>query len=95
MLSTLASKYPTIDPIQVLTTGASEITRVFQGAELIAVHQAYMVGIRDVFAFSLAGALATVLISLGIPFKKLPAPAVEASADEELVDGRGAVLATT
>jgi hypothetical protein len=73
MLSTLASKYPTIDPIQVLTTGASEITRVFQGAELIAVHQAYMVGIRDVFAFSLAGAVATVLISLGIPFKKLPA----------------------
>ncbi|KAL6238454.1 hypothetical protein BDW75DRAFT_247213 [Aspergillus navahoensis] len=95
MLSTLASKYPAIDPIQVLTTGASEITRVFQGAELVAVHQAYMVGIRDVFAFSLAGAVATVLISLGIPFKKLPAPAVEASGDEELVDGRDAVLATT
>jgi hypothetical protein len=54
-----------------------------------------MVGIRDVFAFSLTGAVATVLISLGIPFKKLPAPAVEASGDEELVDGRSTVLATT
>ncbi|KAL3442938.1 hypothetical protein BJX65DRAFT_312399 [Aspergillus insuetus] len=95
MLSTLASKYHIIDPIQVLTTSASEITRVFQGAELIAVHQAYMVGIRDVFAFPLAGAVATVLISLGILFKNLPAPTVEASGDEELVDGRDAVLATT
>jgi hypothetical protein len=54
-----------------------------------------MVGIRDVFAFSLAGAVATVLISLGIPFKNLPAPTVETSGDEELVDGRDAVLATT
>jgi hypothetical protein len=49
-------------------------------------------GIRDVFAFSLAGAVATVLISLGIPFKHLPAPTVEAPGDEELVDGRDAVL---
>ncbi|KAL2831699.1 major facilitator superfamily domain-containing protein [Aspergillus cavernicola] len=72
MLETLASNAPSIDPVKVLATGASEVSRVFQGADLVAVHNAYMVGINDIFACSLAGAAFTVIVSLIIPFKKLP-----------------------
>nr|E1ACQ6.1 RecName: Full=Efflux pump notK; AltName: Full=Notoamide biosynthesis cluster protein K [Aspergillus sp. MF297-2]ADM34144.1 efflux pump [Aspergillus sp. MF297-2] len=72
MLKELASIAPDMDPIQVLTTGASEVSHVFQGAELEAVLAAYLAGIKDVFAFSLAGAAFTVVLSLAIPFKKLP-----------------------
>ncbi|KAF7328185.1 putative permeases of the major facilitator superfamily [Mycena venus] len=72
LLRTLSRTAPTIDTVKVLTTGASEIQRVFRGDDLAAVLNAYMVGIKDVFAFSLAGAALTILIALAIPFKKLP-----------------------
>jgi hypothetical protein len=72
LLQTLASAAPKIDAAKVLATGASEIHRVFSGGDLAAVLDAYMVGIKDVFAFSLAGAAFTVLLALVIPFKKLP-----------------------
>ncbi|KAF7341522.1 putative HC-toxin efflux carrier TOXA [Mycena venus] len=72
LLRTLANTAPNLDAGKVLATGASEIQRVFGGDELAAVVNAYMVGIKDIFAFSLAGAAFTVLISLVIPFKRLP-----------------------
>jgi hypothetical protein len=72
LLQTLARTAPRIEPIKVLSTGASEIQRIFNGEDLDAVINAYMVGMKDVFAFSLAGATFTVFIALVIPFKKLP-----------------------
>lgn len=72
LLSTLAEAAPNIDPAQVLLTGAAEINKVFSGEDLVQVKAAYMVGIKDVFAFSMAGAALTVLIALVIPFKRLP-----------------------
>ncbi|KAK6984213.1 major facilitator superfamily domain-containing protein, partial [Favolaschia claudopus] len=72
ILKTLARTAPSLDAGTVLATGASDIQRVFAGTELNAVTDAYMVGIKDVFAFSLAGAALTVLIALGIPFRRLP-----------------------
>ncbi|KAF7180996.1 hypothetical protein CNMCM7691_000125 [Aspergillus felis] len=89
MLKELASKAPNINPVQVLTTGASEISRVFQGADLAAVHEAYMAGIKDVFAFSLAGAAFTVVLSLAIPFKKLPDPAAAADKTDQNEEKNG------
>ncbi|RHZ59798.1 dynein heavy chain [Aspergillus thermomutatus] len=90
MLKELASNAPNIDPVQALTTGASEVSRVFQGADLAAVHEAYMAGIKDVFAFSLAGAAFTVLLSLAIPFKKLPNPAGAPAKTEQKDEKNGA-----
>ncbi|KAF2813563.1 MFS gliotoxin efflux transporter glia [Mytilinidion resinicola] len=72
MLRALANTAPNINAITVINTGASEIQHVFKGGDLAAVRGAYMVGIKDVFAFSLAGSAVTVLISLVIPFRKLP-----------------------
>ena len=72
LLQKLANTAPNIDAAKVLATGASEIQRVFSGGDLAAVLDAYMVGIKDVFAFSLAGAAFTVVLAFVIPFKKLP-----------------------
>lgn len=70
----IETTYPSISAQQVIATGsgASEIRNVFHDADLTAVLDAYMVGIKDVFAFSLATAALTVLIALVIPFKRLP-----------------------
>ncbi|KAK6837019.1 Major facilitator superfamily domain- general substrate transporter [Apiospora arundinis] len=72
LLQTLAVIAPSINPTKVLITGATEIQDVFAGEELRLVREAYMVGIKDVFAFSMAGAALTVLIAMIIPFKRLP-----------------------
>ena len=72
LLKTLTSNAPNIDPAKVLGTGASEIQRVFSGADLSAALDAYMVGIKAVFAFSIAGAAFTAVLTLAVPFKKMP-----------------------
>jgi hypothetical protein len=72
LLKTLASNALNIDAAKVLGTGASEIQRGFSGADLAAVLDAYMVGIKAVFAFSMAGAAFTAVLTLAVPFKKMP-----------------------
>ncbi|KAI0506312.1 putative MFS transporter [Xylaria bambusicola] len=74
LIINIKTMYPNISAEQVIATGsgADQIRQAFQGADLTAVLNAYMVGIKDVFAFSLATAALTVLISLAIPFKRLP-----------------------
>lgn len=74
MLQTLESSNSNIDSSLALGTGASEIRHVFTGEQLTAVTNAYISGIKDVFAFGLAGAVAAVLLALLIPLKKLPDP---------------------
>ncbi|KAL2820184.1 MFS general substrate transporter [Aspergillus cavernicola] len=88
MLQTVLSGAAHLDPALVLGTGASELQDVFSGDDLTEVIAAYMVGIKDVFAFSLACAAFAVLLSLIIPFKRLPdhgkkeKPATEEAAEE-------------
>ncbi|KAL4784723.1 major facilitator superfamily domain-containing protein [Aspergillus varians] len=83
MLQTVLTSASHLDPAKVLGTGTSELQKTFSGDDLTAVIAAYMVGIKDVFAFSLACAAFSVLLALIIPFKKLPdhgkKPATEAA----------------
>ncbi|KGO41843.1 Major facilitator superfamily domain, general substrate transporter [Penicillium expansum] len=72
MLQTVLSSAAHLDATLVLGTGASGLQNVFSGEDLKAVIAAYMVGIKDVFAFSLACAAFAVFLSLIIPFKRLP-----------------------
>ncbi|KAJ5980493.1 Major facilitator superfamily domain general substrate transporter [Penicillium waksmanii] len=100
MLQTVLYGAAHLDPTLVLGTGASELQDVFSGDDLKEVIAAYMVGIKDVFAFSLACAAFAVLLSLIIPFKRLPdhgkedKPATEEAIVEEekkmeeIVDGK-------
>ncbi|KAB8275835.1 major facilitator superfamily domain-containing protein [Aspergillus minisclerotigenes] len=100
MLQTILTSASHLDPALVLGTGASELQKAFSGDDLTAVITAYMVGIKHVFAFSLACAAFSVLLTLIIPFKKLPdhgkKPATEGAegADAkkaEVVDGENQV----
>lgn len=72
LLQTLKKSNSNIDTATALGTGASQIQYIFQGSELTAVTNAYMVEIKDVFAFGLAGAVAAVLLALIIPLEQLP-----------------------
>lgn len=72
LLRTLAASAPNINPNLVLATGATDIHHVFSGADLTAVLNSYMAGIKDVFAWSLAGAAFTAVLPLLVPLKKMP-----------------------
>ncbi|KAK9777216.1 putative MFS transporter [Seiridium cardinale] len=71
LLQELSSIAPNLDLAKVLATGATQIRQIFSGTDLDAVLKAYMVGIKDVFAFSMAGAGLTVLLALLIPSTRL------------------------
>jgi MFS transporter, DHA2 family, glioxin efflux transporter len=72
MLATLAREAPNIDTEAVISAGASGIWQAFSGDDLEAVIKAYMVGIKDVFAFMLACAVCSVLLTFLVPLKKIP-----------------------
>nr|AHV78251.1 ResE [Sarocladium zeae] len=72
LLESLRHSTADIDPLEVINTGASEIGDIFTGQELEAVIRSYMDGLKDVYLFGLAGSAAAVLLSLVIPFKRLP-----------------------
>lgn len=88
MLHALTSGSDHLDVALVLGTGASELQDVFSGDDLTAVLDAYMVGIKDVFAFSLACAAFSVILTALIPFKRLPdhdkKPSKDAMASNEV-----------
>lgn len=91
LLQTLLSTAPDLDAAAVLGMGASEIRNGFSATDLDLVINAYMVGIRDVFTCSLAGAALAVLITLVIPFKRLPdhSKGPEKAVDPESRDSTG------
>lgn len=72
LLQTLKDVAPSLDASLVLSTGASDVHRIFSGADLENVLTAYMVGIKDVFACALAGSALAAIVALLIPVKKLP-----------------------
>jgi hypothetical protein len=72
MLQALASSAPNIDGNVVLNTGASQLKLAFSGTDLLHVLDAYMIGIKDVFAFSLAGTAFCAVLPFAVPFIKLP-----------------------
>lgn len=72
MLRSLPRLAPAVDPALVLATGAGDIHRVFAGAALPGVLDAYMVGVKAAFALGLAAAALCVPVGLLAPMRKLP-----------------------
>lgn len=72
MLQTLKVTAPNIDAALVISTGATETHHLFEVVDLTAILGAYMIGIKAVFAFSLASSALAVLVCLAIPLEKLP-----------------------
>lgn len=60
----LASTAPTVDPTLVSATGATDIRRVFSGAELDGVIRAYAWGIKVAFAIVIAASGVSAIFSL-------------------------------
>jgi MFS transporter, DHA2 family, glioxin efflux transporter len=75
-----------VDPLIVLSTGATDLRKVFTGNELEGVLEAYITGIRAAFALGLAGAAASAAVSFLSPMKKLPL-----WENEKVVDEKAAV----
>jgi hypothetical protein len=86
MLRTLSVTAPQISSSEILYMGVTELKNTFHGEELALIRQAYMVGIKDVFAFALAGACLTVALALIVPFKKLPDHEAKKAEDKEAAD---------
>jgi MFS transporter, DHA2 family, glioxin efflux transporter len=85
LIKHIETAYPSISAEQVIATGsgATDIRRVFHGDDLTAVLDAYMVGIKAVFAFSMATAAFSIIVALAIPFERLPVHA-EIHAEKKL-----------
>ncbi|KAK5807057.1 hypothetical protein VI817_001315 [Penicillium citrinum] len=83
LLQALARTAPQIDSADILFIGVSELTNVYEGEELAVIRDAYMVGIKDVFAFALAGTALTVVLALLIPFTRLPSHETKKAEDKE------------
>lgn len=83
LLQTLARIAPQIDAAEILYIGVSEVASVYKGEQLTLVREAYMAGIKDVFAFALAGTALTVVLALLIPFKRLPSHETKEAEDKE------------
>ncbi|KAK8252222.1 MFS gliotoxin efflux transporter glia [Phyllosticta capitalensis] len=71
LVSTVRRVAPQLDPAQVVGTGATDIRRVFHGAELDAVLNAYMEGIRTAIILSIAVAGVATLVSPLVPWKSI------------------------
>ena len=72
LLKALPRTAPTVNPQQVLLTGASELRNVFSPEVLPGVLEAYMIGIKAAFAVGIAFAGMAFLLSWLVPMRRLP-----------------------
>jgi hypothetical protein len=72
LLIKLPELAPSVDPSTVIYTGASELRNVFPADVLPGVLQAYMVGVKAAYAVGIAFSGVAFLLSLTIPWRKLP-----------------------
>ena len=71
LLKAIATHLPEVDPGLVLATGATDIRRVFDAAQVPIVIDAYMTGLRTVFAITIAAFGLAALIGVFGSWKKL------------------------
>ena len=65
---------PNVSPEQVLATGASEISQVFQGADLDGILRSYMAGLRVSYAIAIALSCAAAVTALFLRWKSIRPP---------------------
>jgi hypothetical protein len=75
LIKSLGKLLPDIDPVAVLSVGATQIRQVFTAEQIPLVIESYVVGLKAVWAISTAAfAIATLVGTLG-SWKKLPGTA--------------------
>jgi hypothetical protein len=84
----MAATAPEINPSSISEAGAAGLRSTFHGQELTLLLEAYMAGIKNVFIFAIAGAVASVLVALLIPPTRLPASEEkDANSNSEVANG--------
>ncbi|KAG8530587.1 uncharacterized protein KY384_005090 [Bacidia gigantensis] len=71
LLSRIPIEAPSVDPAKVVATGATELRKVFEAAEIPGILRAYMSGLRITYAIAIAVAGVSALVALWVPIKKL------------------------
>ena len=83
LIKTLATKLPEIDPDVALGTGATQIREAFTSAQAPLVVDAYMVGLRAVFAITITAFGMSTLIGFCGSWKRLHGEDLKKSAGSE------------
>lgn len=71
LIAALPTSAPTIDPKQVIHTGATELRAVFPQEEIVGILMAYMEGIKSAFAVAIGMAGIALVFSLINPWKRI------------------------
>jgi hypothetical protein len=70
-ISTLGTSAPSVDPNELIATGAAELRQVFPPDQIPGILVAYMTGIKAAFAVAIGMAGFSFLLSLLCPWKKV------------------------
>jgi len=71
LLVNLPKLAPTVNPIQVIATGAGDLRKVFGPDELPGVLAAYSSGIKDAYLLICAIAGVSILVATGVPWRRI------------------------
>jgi hypothetical protein len=84
-LDNLRITAPEIDPSKLITTGASELRKVFTETEIPVVIGAYMQGLKAAFAVSIAFCGLALIATLFVPWEQLAThrPAIRTDAEKQ------------
>ncbi|KAF2001331.1 putative efflux pump antibiotic resistance protein [Amniculicola lignicola CBS 123094] len=80
LIAYVIARIPTIQPMVLVATGATDIRRVFQGDTLDTVVEGYMKGVKTTFAISIALAGMSIVVGCLAKFQRLPQEAMKAGA---------------
>jgi hypothetical protein len=80
MIKELAKRLPEIDPGLVLTTGATQIRHAFPASQVPVILDAYMVGLKAVFAVMIAAYGVSTLVSVFGSWERLDEEKLKAAA---------------
>lgn len=80
MMKELAKRLPEIDPGMVLATGATQIRQAFLASQVPIILDAYMVGLKAVFAVMIAAYGVSTLVSVFGSWERLDEEMLKAAA---------------
>ncbi|OPB46325.1 MSF transporter [Trichoderma guizhouense] len=77
MLNAVSQFAPSVDPKQVVSTGAGELRKVFGSNEILGILSAYLTGIRAAYLLCCAVAGASLLVGVFLPWNRLDTEALK------------------
>jgi MFS transporter, DHA2 family, glioxin efflux transporter len=79
-LVTVSKRLPDVSRMTIISTGATDLGRVFTGDHLLAIRESYLDGLRAAWAMAIALAGLAVVTGLTFGFKRIEKPAQKGDA---------------